>query len=390
MTIRRGKPSGPTRAARPAAQRPRSRESDIVAQLKEADERAHGEPDPRLRDELDQIMRMGFSRSIIVALARGMTVLLPGRVTGVKVAVSVLAAGTWPYALNLILLGWAPALAFHSRPSHVYALATTVTCVAMLALSWTAWQHSLGLTAPLADLLRVSPERDSITSWLRGRLSIPRQLVCCLAGVGVALLLMYTTGHQRHSPIKVSPTLYLLLAWGGLLGGNVVYWLYTVAELPLRLRRCTGLQLAWIDPAHTPAVVRLCRTYTLIAGSMAVGVIVTEASALLVSGEHPPWLFIWGFPVFAAATAFYVGAQPFVSLSAMVRRHIDEIMDPLMAQMTRPPPGLLRHGELEDLFKVYTRFRTLRMLPIRTGAVLQYITGILGTLIVYFVQQAVK
>jgi len=57
--------------------------------------------------------------------------------------------------------------------------------------------------------------------------------------------------------------------------------------------------------------------------------------------------------------------------------------------MTHPPAELLRHKELDDLFKVYTRYRSLKLLPIRTGAVLQYVSGILASLIVFVVQQGV-
>ncbi|MEV1170504.1 hypothetical protein [Nonomuraea sp. NPDC049784] len=80
----------------------------------------------------------------------------------------------------------------------------------------------------------------------------------------------------------------------------------------------------------------------------------------------------------AAAVALYVDVQPFVTLSRMVRRHHDEVISPLMVPAGSPSDALARVGRSEEDLKAYAYFGTL---PIRTAAILQYVLGILASLI---------
>ncbi|MEU8123405.1 hypothetical protein AB0C21_32220 [Spirillospora sp. NPDC049024] len=120
------------------------------------------------------------------------------------------------------------------------------------------------------------------------------------------------------------------------------------------------------------------------------GVLIAELSTVAVTSDRPGPLmqaFFVGFPVLAVVTALYVGVQPYITLAHLVRRHIDTIVDPLMAQTHRPPGHLLLSEDLGSAVQAYTHFRTLRRLPVKTATLLQYVTGILASLVVFFVQR---
>ncbi|SEG88075.1 hypothetical protein SAMN04489712_12170 [Thermomonospora echinospora] len=363
---------------------------DLLSRLRAADRRAVPEAADDCGHQLRGFVARGRSRVLVVVLARLVAGGLPGPVNWAAATVSVLVMGAWPYLLALLSWAVQGTDPLHGGTGHLFALATTLTCVAMLALGWTAWQWAPSLADCTAQLLAPSPQRDDFIGWLRGRLRLLPQLSACGAGAGAAALLVFALSHQHGDALPAGVWTYLIAAWTGLMGGEVVYWLYTIAEVPLRLYRCEGLQMTWIDPAHTPAVVQLCRVYARVAVCMALGVLLVELSTLAVTGDRPGPLmqgFAIGLPVFAAVTAIHVGIQPYVTLSRLVRRHIDHIVNPLMAQVTHPPGDLLPHPELDRAFAVYAHFRALRHLPIRTATLLQYVTGILASLIVFFVQR---
>ncbi|TMR24449.1 hypothetical protein ETD86_04790 [Nonomuraea turkmeniaca] len=350
-----------------------------------------GQAVPGFADRLAATLEQGYRRAMVVSLARRVAALLPGaRANWFTASVSVLAMASWPYLADLVLVFVAPDQVFGSVRSTLYVMSTTVVCVVMLALAWSAWRHAEKLVAPLSDLVADSPERDQLIGWLRRRMRVPGQLLCALAGAAVSTGMLVLTALQPGDVVEPNAAVYLHNCWMGFLGGNTLYWLITVADLPLRLRTYTQLRLAWIDPAGTFAIVRLCHCYALVSMAMAVGVVSIEAAAIVLADQNSgPYLdaFLLGFPVLAAAIALYVGVQPYVTLSRMVRRHLDEVISPLMAPAGSPSDALARAGSSEEDLKVYTYFGTLRTLPIRTAAIMQYVLGILASLIVYFLQQ---
>ncbi|GAA2118714.1 hypothetical protein [Actinomadura alba] len=364
---------------------------DLLSRLRAADRQQLHDTGAPLDDRLRDFVHKGRSRVVVVMLARLVAVALPGRFAAPAAVVSVVLMGGWPYLLTLIVAGGSSAVPLHTSADHLFALATAVNNITMLALGWIAWRSAADLAICVSELLATSPQRRMFTRWLHHRLSIMTQLAVCAAGVAVAVLMMYAVSTQRETPIHMTGWLYLLGGWSGFLGGNVVYWLFTAAEVPLRLYRCENLRMAWIDPAHTPAVVRLCGTYARIAISLAVGVLITEFATIAITADRPPMLlrvFVIGFPVFAVVTALYVGVQPYITMARIVRRHIDQIVSPLMAQMSRPPGELLLHQDLDGAFRTYVHFRALRLLPVKSAALLQYVAGILASLVVYFIQSA--
>ncbi|MFI7616622.1 hypothetical protein ACIBP6_35885 [Nonomuraea terrae] len=349
---------------------------------------------PAFADRLAETLARGYRQALIVWLARRVAVLLSRtRTNWFTASVSVLAMASWPYLVDLVLVFVAPDQAFHNTRTTLYTVAATLVCVTALALAWGAWKHAEKLVAPLADLVADSPEREDLIRWLDRRLRLRRQLLCAFAGVVVSAPILVLTAVQPGDVIEPNAAVYVHTCWLGFLGGITLYWLITVADLPLRLRKYTGLRLAWIDPARTFAIVRLCHCYALVSVAMALGVVTIEAAAIVLGYQNPgPYLhaFLLGFPVVAAGIALYVGVQPYVTLSRMVRRHLDEVISPLMAPSDTPSDALTRHGDSEADVTAYTYFAALRTLPIRTSAILQYVAGILASLIVYFVQQTIS
>jgi hypothetical protein len=302
----------------------------------------------------------------------------------------VLAMASWPYLVDLVLVFSAPGQGIRGPRTSLYSVAVTLACVAALALAWSAWRYAEKLVAPLADLLADSPEREELIRWLRRRMRLRGQLLCAFAGAALAALILVPSSLQSSEVIEPNAAVYLHTCWLGFLGGITLYWLITVADLPLRLNRYTGLRLAWIDPARTFAIVRLCHCYARVSVALALGVVTIEAAAIVLADQNPgPYLraFLLGFPVLAAAIALYVGVQPYVTLSRLVRRHLDEVISPLMSPSDGPADTLSRLGDSEHDITAYAYFTGLRTLPIRTAAILQYVTGILASLIVYFLQE---
>ncbi|HEY7488549.1 MAG TPA: hypothetical protein VH912_29170 [Streptosporangiaceae bacterium] len=366
---------------------------DILTGLRAADQRRRArlaEQSPAGQVDLHEFAERGRSRALAVVVARLIAVALPGRVRPVTAALSVAVMGTWPLLIALIAAAGPVANPLRGTTGLLFSLATSVICVVMLASGWTAWRWTTQLAESFSELLATSPDRGSFVAWLTGRFHLLGQFVSCAVGAALAVGMVYAVSHQQTDSVSASVWIYLIAAWTGVIGGDVVYWLYTLAEIPPRLHRCNDLQMAWIDPAHTPAVVQLCRVYTRVAAATGLGVILIELCLLAVTSDHPGQLmkiFVVGFPVFAVATALYVGVQPYITLSHLVRHHIDHIIDPLMAQMAHPPGELLLHNDLDGAFRAYSHFRTLRRLPVKTTSVVQYVTGILASLIVYLIQQ---
>lgn len=363
-------------------------QGDILRRLAAIDRR--GLPDATAADDLNRFAAEGRTRVVVVLLASAIARIPPGRVSALTAAVSVLVMAAWPYALGLTVGRLVEDDPLRGETGRLLLLATTVTTVLMLGLSWYAWRWTAVLAEGVSDLLAASAERRAFLGWLRTRCRLVPQFAAGTVGAVLTALLVYAMSHQNTDSVAVSAWIYVSCAWTGFIGGGVVYWLYTLAEVPLRLHRCGDLQMAWLDPAHTPAIVQLCRVYARVAMATAVGVLVAEVSTVSMTSDHPGPLmegFYVGFPVLSVVTALHVGVQPYFTLAHLVRRHIDTIVDPLMAQTHRPPGHLLLSQDLPGAFQAYSHFRTLRRLPIKTATLLQYVTGIVASLAVFFVQR---
>lgn len=365
--------------------------ADLIGELLQSNGRERNADDyASVVRELHEALDTGHRRVPLLALPALPQRVLPLRGARLSRMAGIIIAGAWPFLLNAILFAVAPAIAYHDPHTLLYAGVEVAIAIAMLTLAFACWRFAEGLIPDIADLLTSSPERHSLAAWINRRTRVLPQVVTALIGFVSCMLLITAVVRSPHHGVDAGPSLYAMVGWLGALGGCTIYWLYVVAGIPRQLYRCSGLRLAWFDPAHTPAIVKLCRMYGLVAAGMFFGVIATEFAAIIVVGEHASAalrLIVFGFPVFAAVTALYVGAQPYLFLYLIVRERIDLTVSPLLTRHGSPPPGLLALDDFEQGAIAYTHFRGLRRLPVRMGVVVQYMTGILGSLIVYFLQQ---
>lgn len=334
------------------------------------------------------IMRRGRRRAIIVSLGR-----LPPKSAGghaARTALLLAFVASWPYLLMLAVGPFLPRWVQLGPKGHLYGILQSVICAAMLVLARLGWTLAEGFVPSVAGLLAASPDREDFARWLARTLRLSRQLVPSAAGVVFTVVPTYLAFRMNGGTALL---VYLPSAWTGFLGGDVLYWLFCAAGAPFRIRRCRNLRLTWIDPACTPGIVSLCKIYILISAGVGIGVVLIEVSAIALSSqESSPLLelFIYGFPLFAALTAIYVGAQPLVTLGRTVRLYQKQAFGPLMTQVAEPPEHLAHREDLKDAFETYKYFKALRTLPLRSWAILQYVAGIVASLIVYFVQQGLK
>jgi len=338
------------------------------------------EPDP-----LTTVLRKGYDQALPVLIARIVSKNLHSDQPGV-VALSTVASGTWPLIINLILWALFPQWAYREFPNNLFALVGIPICITMLAAGLLSWRMAITVSPSVIELVPSSEDRAKLANWLDRRLGIlPQVLAAAIGLISAVAALVVAIGYN-----SAEPSLILLLAWLGFCGGATLYWLLAAAEFPLRLLRCRYTKMTWIDPATTPGIRHLCALYSWVAGATALGLIASEVGTILVfRGRYSPAVqaFILAFPVVAAILALYAGVQPFVSLSRLVRRHLDRILEPLLVQPADLPAHWLTAAGLDDVTRTYQYFRSLRRLPVRTGVLVQYVAGIIASLIVFFVQQ---
>jgi hypothetical protein len=340
--------------------------------------------------QLFDVLESGYRKVFIVWLSRSLSAAKTSRLAA---AISVLLVATWPYVVDLLLLVVAPSQTLRGGQELMWTGSVTLTALLMLAFAWSAWSYAKRLVVPLGQLLGDSPQRGELLVWLRRRMSFGWQLLSSLCGVAIACALVVFTSLQPTSSMESTVALYVHAGWSGFLGGNALYWLITFADLPLRIRHFSGLRFSWIDPARTPAMVHLCRCYALVSAAMGVGLIGTELTGVILAAQNPGMalsLFIISFPVVGAGIALYVGVQPYVTLARIVRHHLDDILLPLLEPDTHAHDSWVRLNKSEEQLKAYSYYSSLPALPIKTANILQYVAGILASLIVFFFQQSLS
>ncbi|WP_067814824.1 hypothetical protein [Actinomadura kijaniata] len=362
--------------------------ADAAASLVEAD-RSSCAPEQRalFRYELARAIGAGYGRVLLLRIARPVPVRGAVRGPAVRAFLRLAALGAWPYAVTTAIG------ANMTVRSHLYGALLSVVCTLMLAMAWAGWRYAERSAAPVGEMLCTSPDAEAFVSWLGRTQRLAPQLACSLAGLGLGVCSAYANFSRPGGTGTSALVSYLPAAWAGFLGGGVLYWIFVLARVPLRLRRAAHLRLSWLDPAHTPGIARLCTCYVLVSTGLGAGVVMIEAAGVAIATGRSPRLldaFVFGFPVFAAALALYAGVQPFWTMSRIVRSYQQEAFGPLLTQVARPPHALLFDPALREALETYRSLRALRTLPVRTWAILQYVTGILASLIIFFLQEILK
>ncbi|TYB60691.1 hypothetical protein FXF51_31295 [Nonomuraea sp. PA05] len=374
----------------PAAEPPAGLPEDLLERLIEADERVPdggGKPaDHDLSDVVAEIHR----REILQRMNRLFR--LPGYVAGSKVstALSLVITSSWPYFLNLILWPLPWDIAYRHLPGNLFALGAMVVCMTMLSVVWLSYGTALKVGNVMSDLVVSAEERARLRAWLFSGSSLWKQMTVAVPAAAIGVVLALIALGDEGGSWGSRMLLFLMGGWLGFLAGDILYWLLAAALIPGRLRRCGRLRMVWIDPASTPAIRNLCRFYAFVASGLAVTVLVFEVLAAVYARWQQSEVaanVVIALPVLSVVVALYVGVWPFMVIARLVRDHLDHLLDPVRAQMRRPPAALLTAPGFDDVVKVYQYFTTLRTLPFRTSALLQYVAGIAASLVVFFVQR---
>ena len=101
-------------------------------------------------------------------------------------------------------------------------------------------------------------------------------------------------------------------------------------------------------------------------------------------------VFIALFPVLAAFITLYVGVYPFILLAKLVRAELDKTLAPFMAGASARSDEWGVSPGFPEVMASYQYFRSLRVLPIRVSALVQYVTGIIASLFVFMVQRFIS
>ncbi|MEU5883752.1 hypothetical protein [Spirillospora sp. NPDC047279] len=342
---------------------------------------------------LCSLMRDGYDRVILLRLARPVPVRTAPVLTAARTMALLALTASWPYLTNLAAGALAPGSGLGTTRGHLYGALLSTGCAMMLAMAWAGWRLAERGAADVADMLCASPEREEFRRWLEGTLGFGRQVMCGMAGTVTGIVAAFFDLSRPGGNGTAFGLVYLPAIWTGFLGGMVLYWVIVAARTPHRLRRCRQLRLTWLDPAHTPGVVRLCTCFVLVAAGLGIGVITLELAAVAAAAQDPPLslrVFLYGFPVGAALLAGYAAVLPFVMLSRVVRAYQADVLGTLMTQVAAPPERLLLDKGLREAAEAYRTLRSLRTLPVRTWAILQYVTGIVASLLIFFIQQALR
>ncbi|MEV0613692.1 hypothetical protein AB0I81_10255 [Nonomuraea sp. NPDC050404] len=359
---------------------------ELLERLIAADERPSGPEEVELFSVVEEIRGKEVFQRTYHALG------LPGYVPGKRVmtGLTLVVTASWPYLVNLALWPLPWEIAYRHSAGNLFALGAVVICITTLSVVWFSYGTAMKVGGAMSELVAVPEERVRLREWLVGGFDWWKQFVVSLplaaVGVVLAVIALGDQGGSWSSRIL----LFLMGAWLGFLTGNILYWLLAGARIPGRLMKCGRLRMAWIDPASTPAIRDLCRSYAFVAAGLAVTVLVSEVVAAVYASRQQSEVaadVVVALPVIMVLVALYVGVWPYVMIARLVRNQIDLILHPMRAQLREPPPDLLTSPGFDELVKVYQYFGTLRTLPIKTSALLQYVAGIAASLLVFFVQR---
>jgi hypothetical protein len=339
------------------------------------------------------VAAIGYASILSIAPQRRIQRLVGRDLTlGSAVVATILTAG-WPVLLNFGLILFAPRLAITSIEAFGWLVAYTALTAGMLASAWLTWRMIVVGAWTMDDLLGASPERPQlIDQWLRRRLRIGPQLLICLAVTALGLIVFYPASVELASTIQIRFVSYVAVAWTAFVGANVNYWLFTMAELPIRMYRCSGARFVWHDPATTPAVIVACDGWAFASVCVGAGVLSTELLAFLVpnrSGSQLLQVLSVVFPILAVLVAFYTTIQPFYTLHLMARRAQRATLRDLGEELER----LSASDSVSDYrynLELYRHVASAPSLPINMTTIVQYAAALLGVLAAYLLQRFIS
>lgn len=329
------------------------------------------------RSRISSLLERGHRVIPVVAIPRVLVARLERLRVPRPVAVAMVVAGQWPTLLNELLTVVAPSQGVTTGASRVWLLICGALCSLMLLSARSGWRRVSAAGDLVHEMVDESPDRAvTIERWLWRALSPARQLGVCLLAAVLCVALLIGVRPALLPDISVGLASYLMVGWLGFLGGNVMYWLCVMGDLPRRIRRCRPVTLMRHDPAMTPGLIALCDGYIFVASAMSLGILVTEITALVLPNRTDSALLrdmVLFFPVFAGLIALWAAIQPFLPIYLLAREVKREMLLDLSAEVAASGPQT--HNRMLEL---YFHIRSASLLPINTATVVQYGAAIVG------------
>lgn len=313
----------------------------------------------------------------VVAIPRVLTVRLERLRVARPAAVALVLASQWPTLLNELFNVVAPSHGVATGTSRMWLLICGALCCLMMLSARSGWRRISAAGDLIHEMVGESPGcATNVERWLTRALSPVRQLGICLLAAALCVTLLIGVRPALLPDIPVGPASYLMVGWLGFLGGNTMYWLCAMGDLPRRIRKSRPVTLMRHDPAMTPGLIALCDGYIFVASAMSVGVLITEITALMLPNRTNSALLqdvVLYFPVLAGLIALWAAIQPFLPIYLMAREVKREMLLDLSTQVTG--------GGAESpnrMLELYFHIRSASLLPINTATVVQYGAAIVG------------
>jgi hypothetical protein len=312
------------------------------------------------------LLERGYAVVPVLAVPAFVTARLPGR----RLLVTAVLLGFWPVVLNEV-----PGLGVSAWSARMWLGLCGVLAILLVLSAEGGWRRLGEAWAHLEEMIPASPARSVlIERWMARLLTRRAQYACAVPVAAGVVVLLHLVRPALAPDVPVGPMSYVMVAWVGFLGGNVVYWLCAMGALPRRLRRCGPVRLLRHDPAMTPGLVAMADGYLYVAGTMGMGVLVTEVLALMLPNRSDSSLLsgvVFWFPILAGAIALWAAIQPFFPIYQIARTTWRQTLRELSPEVENRDPVTT---------ELYYHVRGVSLLPINTSTIVQYCAAILGVL----------
>lgn len=299
----------------------------------------------------------------------------------------------WPLAVNLLVVyPIEPTWAVMQPRALMWFVSFGLANSLMLLAALTAWTFVAERMYLVDAVLKRSPTRASVTYWLANSMAHRRQSILPIIGATLGPAFLSAIQNQLNAIIKIAPTSFLIVAWTGFIGGNVLYWLWVAAGVAKQIQRCPQLSLRWHDPANTPGLRLLGEGYFLSALFLLAGVItisvlgfwlprVVEIPALL-------WL-LYSFFALSVLTSLRIMAIPFYWIWRIVTHAKARTLNYIANQLELPELYLSTKlpTSTGQLISVYQAVSVSQNLPFSTVVVIQYGAALAGSVVAFVAGQ---
>jgi len=261
----------------------------------------------------------------------------------------------------------------------------------MLAAALAAWSFAAGRMVEIDAMLREPADCKVLCGWLATAMSKRRQLVLPLVGmVGGPLYLFAISSHLAAAGVSVAIPSYLLVAWLGFIGGNVVYWLWVATEIPRFLHLSSNLALRWHDPAATPGLRLLVDGYSisaifLLAGIMSLAALAFVPSSLLRVPAASTVLI--GVFAIGVASSVRVAVVPFYWIWVIVSHHKRRTLERICERLSSLDDIFDPRKAMDDdqLLRLYEHVARSPALPFNTSVTVQYGAALAGAIVAFLI-----